>query len=90
MFPNFIQLFTGKPSADYEASFVQHVQVTRKRPRNPGVERLLWLGWALIVGKSILVWWACSHYPVPFHPFWIILPTVAFAALCTAVYVWRK
>jgi len=90
MLPNFLQLFTGKPAAHYEASFVQDVQVTRKRTRNRGLERLLWWGWALIVIKSLLVWWACAHYPVPFHPLWIVLPTVAFATLCTALYVWRR
>ena len=90
MIPNFLQLFTGKPSAHYEKSFVQNVHVTRKRPRNRGMERLLWWGWALIGVKSILVWWACSYYPVPFHPLWIVLPTVAFASLCTAVYLRRQ
>lgn len=90
MFPNFLHLFSRKTPSDYEEAFVQHVQVTRKVERNPQIERLLWFGWILILLKSILVWWACSHYPVPFHPLWIILPSFAFATLCTAIYLSRR
>lgn len=89
MLPNFFQLFSGKPAPHYEESFVHEVNVTRKRLRNPRSERLLWIGWFLIAIKSALVWWACAHYPVPFHPLWIIAPTVAFATLCTAIYLRR-
>lgn len=90
MLPNFLQLIARKPASHYEESFVHDVNVTRKRPRNPRVERLLWWGWGLIAVKSIVVWWACARYPVPFSALWVILPTVAFATLCTLVYFWRQ
>ena len=89
MLPNFFQLFSGKPTPRYEESFVHDVHVTRPRARNPRIERLLWIGWLLILIKSVLVWWACVHYAVPFHPLWIVGPTIAFATLCTAVYLRR-
>ncbi len=57
---------------------------------NPWVIRLIIGGWIFIVIKSIVVWWACAHYSVPFHPLWIIAPTVAFAALCTGVYLYAR
>jgi hypothetical protein len=60
--------------------------VQEARPRNRRVECLIITGWFLIVLKSIVVWWACMRYAVPFHPLWLIAPTVAFGALCTAVY----
>jgi len=44
----------------------------------------------LIVVKSIFVWWACAHYALPFHPLWVIAPTVAFAALCNGVYLFAR
>lgn len=90
MFANLLQLFGRRSPADYEHAFVREVQVARKPKRDPRIERLLVIGWILIALKSVVVWWACAHYPVPFHPLWVILPTVAFAALCTAVYLGRR
>lgn len=89
MFANFFQLFTRKPESEYEDSFVRDVQVETKEPRSRRSEQLIVIGWILIALKSAFVWWACTTYPVPFHPLWIIGPTVAFAALCTWVY-WRR
>jgi len=34
--------------------------------------------------------WAINHWAVPFHPYWIILPTVFMAALVTAVYLGQR
>lgn len=90
MFANFFQLLTRRTDTDYEAAFIRDVDTGPRPTRNPQVERLIWVGWILIVFKSLLVAWACSRYPVPFHPLWIIGPTVAFAALCTGVYLWRR
>jgi apolipoprotein N-acyltransferase len=88
MFANFFNLFARRPDANatYEGAFVPEVHVVRKRPRNPRMERLLVWMWVLIAAKSAFVWWACSHYPVPFSAMWVIGPTVLFGILVTAVY----
>ncbi len=57
---------------------------------SPWAPRLIVGGWILIAIKSVVVWWACAHYALPFHPLWIIAPTVAFAALCTGVYLYAR
>lgn len=91
MIPNFFNLLARRDTAhDYETAFVRDVSVERRTPRNPQIERLLVLGWVLIAAKSGLVWWACSRYQMPFNALWVILPTIAFALLCTAVYCWRR
>ena len=41
------------------------------------------VAWLLIGTKCTLVWWAMLHWQVPFHPLWIVAPTLAFAALAT-------
>lgn len=90
MLANFFHLPGRRPPADYEQAFVRDVQVERKLRRDPKLERLLVLGWLLIAVKSAIVWWACTAYALPFHPLWIVLPTVVFATLCTAVYLARR
>ena len=62
----------------------------RRSARNIRLERLILACWVLIAIKSVAVVWAVRHYHVPFSPLWVIVPTVLFAALCTAVYYWRK
>ena len=42
-------------------------------------------GGAILV-KCALVWWAMVHWHVPFHPAWIVLPTLLFAALATMLW----
>lgn len=52
--------------------------------------RIRWFmasAWLLIGLKCVLVWWAIDHWQVPFHPIWIVGPTLAFAALATAVWL---
>jgi hypothetical protein len=90
MFANLLQLFSRKPPQAYENAFVERVTVSKKSPRNRRVEQLLVAGWILIAVKSVFVVWAVHRWHVPFSPLWVILPTVAFAALCTAVYFWRE
>lgn len=86
MFANFFNLGGNKPGPHHEDAFVHDVRVEKPRPRSPQIERLLWWSWALIALKSALIFWACAHYPVPFSPLWVVLPTVAFALLCTVIY----
>jgi hypothetical protein len=90
MFANLLHLISRRPPHTYENAFVERVTVTEKSPRNRRVERLLIAGWALIAVKSILVVWAVHRWHVPFNPLWVIVPTVMFATLCTAVYLWRE
>lgn len=42
--------------------------------------------WGAILIKCALVWWAMVHWHLPFHPAWIVLPTLMFAALATALW----
>jgi len=90
MLANFLQLFGRNPDNEYEQAFVKEITVREKPARSRRVERIIVAGWALILLKSIFVWWACTHYVVPFHPLWIVAPTAMFGALCTAVYLGRR
>ena len=52
--------------------------------------RVRWImavAWALIATKCALVWWAIGHWHMPFHPLWIVGPTLAFAALATGLWL---
>jgi hypothetical protein len=60
------------------------------RVRHPVVERIIWICWILIAIKCPIVLWAVPHYHIPFSPWWVIAPTVAGAAVCTAVYYGRR
>lgn len=87
MFANFTALFRRR---DEESDpFVESVEPRDPMPRDRGVEKLLIWGWIAILAKSAFVIWAWKNYPVPFHPGWLIWPTVAFGILCTVVYWWR-
>ncbi|MGC4072764.1 MAG: hypothetical protein QM760_09630 [Nibricoccus sp.] len=69
---------------------MKEIIVRERPPRIRRVERIITAGWILIALKSAFIWWACMNYPVPFHPLWIIAPTVMFGLLCTAVYYGRR
>jgi len=73
-----------------ETNFVQEIRPAHASQRNPRVTTLIVIGWILIAVKSVVVWWACQRYALPFHPMWVIAPTVAFAALCTGVYLYAR
>jgi hypothetical protein len=75
---------------DTNSDFIKGVRATDAPKTSPWVTRLIVGGWVLIVIKSVVVWWACAHYALPFHPMWVIGPTVAFAALCTGVYLYAR
>ncbi|MBK9991352.1 MAG: hypothetical protein IPP19_11615 [Verrucomicrobia bacterium] len=74
---------TGSP-------FIKEIHTSESPKNSPWATRLIIGGWALIGIKSVVVWWACAHYTLPFHPLWVIAPTVAFAALCTGVYLYAR
>ena len=45
--------------------------------------------WCAIAVKTAGILWAFKRYHIPINPLWVILPTFAFAGLCTLVYVLR-
>ena len=94
MFANLLQLITGRPPPEMEGrAFIQEVRVHQVEPRNPKVERLIFICWILIAIKHVLVIWVCRHYPVPFHQLWVNFPTWLLGVLATGIYygrVWRK
>jgi hypothetical protein len=56
--------------------------------RYPVTMRWLLLGaWILILVKCSVVWWAMVRWHVPFHPAWIVAPTLLFAALATGLWL---
>lgn len=57
--------------------------------RNKRSERWLVIGWVMIGVKSCALWWLINAYKVPIHPLWLIVPTVMFGLLATALYIWR-
>lgn len=61
-----------------------HIDVRQYSPR---VRWLVAIAWALIVVKCALLWWAMLHWSVPFHPLWIVGPTVLFALLATTLWL---
>jgi hypothetical protein len=89
MFADLLRLIHRRPPEDYERGFVRAVKVTRKPPRNRQVERFIGICWILIVIKSCAVVWLFDRYHVPVNAAWIIVPTVIFAGLITALYLLR-
>ena len=90
MFANFVQLITGRLPPEGNRDFIRDVTVIRRKARNPRTEKLILAGWLLILAKSWLMIWLVARYHIPINADWVILPTVVFAALCTAVYFWRR
>ena len=86
MLNNFLRLIVRRPPLEMDRGFVREVHISKPTPRNPRVERLLLGGWLLILVKSWLIIWAVEKYHVPINPLWVIVPTVLFALVCTAVY----
>jgi len=90
MLTTLLQLFVQRAPADYDRAFVQTVSVREPVARDARVERLLLAGWMLIVVKCLAVIWIIDRWNVPFHPYWIIVPTILLAALGTALYCRRE
>jgi hypothetical protein len=47
----------------------------------------LLVAWIVILVKCAVVWWAIGYWRVPFHPGWVVYPTLTFAALATALWL---
>ncbi len=91
MFAPLTRFFTRRPDpAETDRAFVRGVTVEHPRePRSLRSERILAIGWVLILVKCIAMHWAIRAYAVPINAWWLIGPTLAFAALCTWIY-WRR
>jgi hypothetical protein len=89
MLTTLLRLGLARQPAGYERAFVDGVQVRDSLVRKPWVDRLILAGWLLIVVKCFVVIWVIDHWSVPFHPYWIIVPTILMAAFGTAAYYWR-
>ncbi len=91
MFANFLNLLNrNRPAEDYRNAFVEEVNAPFPREaRSQRSERLLVACWILIAGKCWAIYWLVSAYNVPVNPWWINGPTLAAAAVCTAVYLRR-
>ena len=89
MLPNFVRQFSRRRAEDYGQGFVEEVTIEETVVRNRRMERLIGIFWVVIVAKCFLIWWVIEHFRIPFSPWWVIAPTLIFAAVCTAVYYWR-
>ena len=90
MFANLLQLISRRPSPEVDRhAFIEEVVVHERDPRNPRVERLIFICWVLIAVKHVAIIWACHHYPVPFHQLWINFPTWLLGVLATGIYLGR-
>jgi len=79
-----------RPAYPRRRVFVRTVMASAPIARDARAEKLILGGWLVIAAKSILVIWAIDHWAVPFHPYWINLPTIAMASLVTVVYLRRN
>ena len=48
---------------------------------------ILEVGWLVIVAKCLAVPWVISHWQIPVHPGWVIVPTLLYAALVAGVVI---
>jgi len=90
MFADLFQFKTRRAPEGVDRAFVAEVKVSRPAPRDPRVERLILVCWALIAVKHVAVIWAVHHYAVPFHQLWINFPTFLLGLLATFAYYARE
>ncbi len=64
-----------------------HFDVEQYPPR---VRFVMAAAWVLIAIKCVVVWWAVGRWHMPFHPMWIVAPTIAFAGLATWLWLTHR
>lgn len=91
MLANLLHFLNRRRAAeDYDLAFVKGVEVQRRPPpRSRKSERVLVVGWVLIGLKCWASWWAIERYAMPIDPWWVVLPTLLAAGVCTWVYLRR-
>jgi hypothetical protein len=87
---NLFHLISGRPSPGYDREFIREVRVTRRAPRSARASGFMLAGWILIALKCWAVVWAVEHYRVPVNAYWITVPSVIFAGVCTAIFYWGE
>jgi hypothetical protein len=65
-------------------TFPIHIDVAQYSIRSRWI---MGVAWFIILVKCIVVAWAIEHWHMPFHPAWIIGPTIAFAALASLLWM---
>lgn len=61
------------------ANYAAHVRLLR-------IRWFMAAAWAVIIAKCVFVSWAVDHWRMPFHAAWVVVPTIVFAALATALW----
>ena len=91
MFAPLSRFFARRPDPhEVDRAFVRELRIEQPRePRSRRLELILAVCWVLVIAKSAAIYWACHHYAVPVSPWWVILPTLFFAGVCTLLY-WRR
>ncbi|WP_221032876.1 hypothetical protein [Actomonas aquatica] len=90
MFANFLPSRRPEDASAHERAFVREVTVKRPVQRSRRSELLIAIGWICVFAKCWGSFWLVEHYQMPFSAWWIALPTLAAAALCTWVYLRRN
>jgi hypothetical protein len=90
MFANFLGRSTRQPPGSYDHAFVQGVEVRPRRGRTRLGDRLLVIGWLLILAKCAGTFWLIERYAVPFNGWWIAAPSLAAALACSFIYLRRR
>lgn len=69
----------------------QFVESAEVREPLPGwVRPALWIFWALVVIKSVVVAWLVEKYAMPIGSWLVIVPTVLFGLLATVLILRRR
>lgn len=86
MFADLFQFKTRRAPGGIDRAFIREVKVSQPEPRNPRVERIIFICWLLIAIKHVAVIWAVQHYAIPFHQLWVNVPTFLLGLLATVIY----
>ena len=86
MFADLFQFKTRRAPGGIDRAFIAEVKVSRPEPRNPRVERIIFICWLLIAVKHVAVIWAVHRYAIPFHQLWVNVPTFLLGLLATVIY----
>jgi hypothetical protein len=90
VFANFLRFISRRSAPGYDRNFVEEVRAPARRVRNRKIDLLFGVGWILIALKSWFAIWAVPRNHIPFSAMWVVIPTIIFAALCTALYYWKR
>ena len=90
MFANFLGRSSRSATGSYDQAFVRGVEIHHRRRRTRLADRLLLIGWALILAKCAGTFCLIDYYDVPFNGWWIAAPSLAAALACSCIYLYRR